>query len=203
MNALDLKTEALCWLRFRARMLYVATEVAYADVLACDEKRSIEIEVKTTFADLRADFQKPKHRQYGKPQPEVPLPHVHPNPLEPNQFYFLVPCDLEERAQKHLEELGSFAGLMVAKPNPYGKPELTILRTAKKLHARPPCDAMKRQLLMRMGSEICRARMAQAKFFREQATNFAGGQHLLSEALIARLGERIDLPSPTAEETKS
>lgn len=155
-DAYTLKTEAMCWLRFGKKLDFVATEAGrwQADVLGCNDNYSVEVEVKTSKADLKREFvnKSTKHFLYaaagdGKGGPSVP-----------NYFYFFVPSEMEADALKEIEEHAPKAGLAV-----YEEPQRAtldgkktrIVRKAQKLHDQKPSERFKRTLLLRMGSELC------------------------------------------------
>lgn len=77
------------YLRFKQRYIDVATECGRfnADILAHNGKEIIEVEVKTSIADLRNDMKKKKHYYYQKQHKATP-----------NKFYFAIPRKLRDAA---------------------------------------------------------------------------------------------------------
>jgi len=59
----QIKYKALLWLRIDQRCAFIASEVGgyNSDCLGVNEKKMIEIEVKTSMEDLKRDFSKHKH----------------------------------------------------------------------------------------------------------------------------------------------
>jgi hypothetical protein len=90
MDSNHIKTALYNYFRFKKGCYYLATEVGYfnSDFLAVSKKGLIEIEVKTSKSDFKADFKKEKHKIY----------ETGTSPWTPTFFYFAVP-----------EELASFA----------------------------------------------------------------------------------------------
>lgn len=147
-KAQKLRYSALCWLRFIQRCPFIATEVGSfsADVLGINEKKIIEIEIKISASDLKADIRKHKHRNYTKTglfdYGQWNVQWI------PNQFYYAVPEELVEKAKQFLEE---------HKLESYGIISLdgfSVIKRAKKIHEREPNAHVKFALALRMGSEL-------------------------------------------------
>jgi len=150
----QMTTAALCWLRFRKRMLHVATEVAVgdysmADCLGCDDTQSIEIEIKITATDFQDDFKykKLKHREYLGEKIEK-----YKTRLVPNRLYFLVPSELES------------LGIELLKEKPYGLmlfngSIITCRKIAKPLHRRRPTNWIRSRIAARCSSELLNHRL--------------------------------------------
>lgn len=152
MNSAILKTEALCWLRFAKQMDFVASEAGKwnADVLAANERYSIEVEVKVSIADLRAEFRNKmtKHAYYDKGTPN----------WSPTYFYFAVPSNIADKALAIINELAPKAGLIVYYEPVYrSRPgeRYVCRKKADKLHDKPPSKTFLREIYRRMGSELC------------------------------------------------
>lgn len=151
MNSNQLKAEAMAWLRYVCKKPYVCTEVGRwsADVMAVDEKTSVEIEVKISKADLRIEgtSKRTKHLQYKEPDNWYKA-------TIPNRFYFLVPADLKEYAMERAAELNPAYGVLV--DTGYGRTgrRLDIIKKAEFLHRRPPPKSMLLAMAKRMSSEL-------------------------------------------------
>lgn len=149
MKAYDLKTEALCWLRFAKQLDFVCTEVGVwnADVIGACQNYSIEVEVKVNRADLLSEFRnkKPKHTYYG-----------FDGNWTPNYFYFLVPKELGESTVETVKEKFPKAGVL-AYALERGRPgeHLVCLRRPTKLHGNKPSRSLLHAIKRRMGSELC------------------------------------------------
>ena len=104
MTSADLKTEALCWLRFGKKLSYICTEVGKwnADAFGCNEAYSVEIEVKISKADLRHEFKSKAAKHYS---------YRNGHALAPNYFYFYVPSELVDEARTLVEANFPEAGL--------------------------------------------------------------------------------------------
>lgn len=145
-----LKTEALCWLRYVKKMDYLCTEGGpwNSDVIGCCDGYSIEVEIKVSRADLLAEFRnkKTKHAYYETGARFVP-----------NYFYFLVPPELLESAKEIVAEKMPKAGILsITNPHlPDGR-KIVVWRKAQNLRGDlKPTDKFKRQVMLRMGSELC------------------------------------------------
>jgi hypothetical protein len=110
-----LHTEALAWLRYGKRMPIVCTEAGKwnADVLGMNSKMCIEVEVKHSISDLRADFRNKAHKHYLYQQANP----KHATGYEkgwhtniPNFFYFLTPAELKDKALEIIADKAPYAG---------------------------------------------------------------------------------------------
>lgn len=142
-----IKHKCLVWLRLDKRCPFIATEAGAfnADALGCNEKDLIEIEVKISVEDLKADLRKEKHRTYNDPNVLS-----HRREWWPTHFYYAVTPDLVEKAQEILErnQLNNY-GLINGET-------FQVIKPAKRLHKKQPCDSVKFKLALRMGSELIR-----------------------------------------------
>jgi len=153
----SLEVEAMAWMRWgMPRMTHVATQAGNfsADVLGANDKELLEVEVKRSRSDFRADFKKTeKHSKYADPPPGRAL-------WVPNRFYYLVGPELREAGLEILAEKGCPAGLLVL-VNPmteasgkwYGRGHILVAKRAPKIHDRQPSAGILRQLAKRMASE--------------------------------------------------
>jgi hypothetical protein len=154
-------------------MPIVCTEAGYqADVLGISATTVIEVEVKCSASDMRAEFAKKtlKHEKYldSMAQKEPRGSYV------PNYWYLFVDVGLRERALELLEEKAPYAGLLV-RHHPayqkYGAGGYNVLcdRKAKRIHNKPPRPLFVRGAIMRMSSALVGWHlMAGAKFGDEQ-----------------------------------
>jgi hypothetical protein len=162
----SLHTEALAWLRYAKRLPVVCTEAGSwnADVLGLNGKLCIEVEVKKSRADLRAEFR-------SKPQKHYVYSHAEEFDRRtaagfvPNYFYFFVAGDIAEAAKEFVSEKAPYAGVVAVRwPSRYvtkvGRGSLQVMKPAVKLHTRPPSQRLLHAAMMRMGSEICGFRIA-------------------------------------------
>lgn len=149
-DAMKLKFMAMKWLRFQQRCPWIATEVGEynADVFGCNAKKSIEIEVKVSWADVRNELNKIKHHYYGAR--EGSLYEQKNGRWTPNQFYFAVPDDLIEKTCAFSEEkFGGAYGVISLN-------DFVVRKRARSLHKRPPDSRVIFTTSLRMGSELIR-----------------------------------------------
>ncbi len=153
MNSNKLKTEGLCWLRYSKKMDIVATEVGHwnADILGFNEKLCIEVEVKVSRSDIRAEFRnkRPKHSYYKS---------EHVSHWTPNYFYMLVPASLAEYAVEVLAENNPKYGVIsLPDTEAIGVPgkKLTVVKKAQRLHSKPPDVNIRKATELRASSGLC------------------------------------------------
>lgn len=153
-----LHAEALAWLRFSKRMPVVCTEAGYqADVLGISATTVIEVEVKASASDMRAEFANKamKHDKY-KTSMERKEPW---GSFVPNYWYMFVDEPLRARALELLEEKAPYAGLLV-RHHPavqqYGAGgfNVTLDRRPKRIHNKPPRPLFVRGAILRMASSL-------------------------------------------------
>lgn len=106
-TSLHLKTALMAYWRFKKQSL-CCDEVGFAggnsDILVDTGKEIIDIEVKISKSDLKADIKKPKH-EANKNQLSQYI-------SVPNKFYICVPTCLVEEAKKWTEEVNPNYGVL-------------------------------------------------------------------------------------------
>ena len=114
MKADLVKAIVLSYMRYDRQCPVVALEASNMDVAAVTKaRRLVEIEVKTSISDLRADKRKRKHRFWSK---DAYIPRFRYIPEDSvSRFYFAVTYDLKDKAVKVCEELYPYAGLLAVK----------------------------------------------------------------------------------------
>lgn len=152
-EARKIKHNALLWLRLKQRCAFIATEVGSynADCLGVNEKRMIEVEVKTNFNDLKEEFRtkRYKHMRYFKTE-DAYADIASGDAWVPNKFYFALPSALVADCINLLDQKGYTS---------YGiidSDEWKVVRRAKDLHDREPNTNVKFKCALRMGSELIR-----------------------------------------------
>jgi hypothetical protein len=150
MDSHRIKTAAICWFRFAKRWPYVCTEAGHysADVLAANLETMVEVEVKISKADLRADFVKPKHDTYKNAA-------IAPRSLWiPNRFYYAVPEEMTEYTVDFLKDKNPTYGVITCGELGLISKAMYVVKKAGTMHTRPPKAATLEDMLLRMGSEI-------------------------------------------------
>jgi len=147
-----LKYEALKWLRLEQRCMFIATEVGgySADVLGVNEKKIIEVEVKVSIADLKADFKKRKHEFYTGY-----FSDGYQDQWIPNSFYYAVPDALVEKTKEYLADRATKHPSV----DKYGVIQLSdfkVIKRAQWIHKREPSNRVKCTVALRMGSALIR-----------------------------------------------
>lgn len=117
-TALHIKTTLMSYFRFKRQWITV-DECLLADVITDTGKEILEVEIKISKYDLWADMKKYKHKY-----------RLHYKKYAPNRFYYCVPTELKEEAEKLVEELNSLYGIIVYR----GRNDLWYYRKGKKLH---------------------------------------------------------------------
>jgi len=195
MSSAVLKAAGMAWLRFGKKMPLVCSEVGRwnADVLGLDQAQSIEIEVKTSRSDIKADFKNKiaKHWTYG---------HTSGAGFVPNRFYFLVPerlvGDATEIIEGHNPKIGvlSFSGDMDF-PVAWSRDIIAVRKKGLALHSAPPSKQLMAAALYRMGSELCGLRLKEAIHNKRLIDHLEKSQAEFS-ALLARSAGTLDAEQP-------
>lgn len=161
--------------------LVAFNEGGQADVIAITKSRQIiEVEIKTSVADMRKDIQKPKHywlwRDYFNEQPEDMILNSRPlwkreilrashsglgvDKPACHEFYFAVPQELSNKAWEVCDELYPYAGLLIVNRE-MGYYPYYIMKTKKPKHYNKP-KATPQQLVRiarEMSATLCRLAM--------------------------------------------
>ncbi|SRR6266566_2636807 len=116
MNSLQMKAEIAAYWRFKRQMPLVAVEALNEDVIVITRGRKLYvIEIKVSVSDLRRDIDKPKHAairdRVGLPLFDQMRPRYG---SVPNAFYFAIPQEIADKAEKVIEELYPYAGLLIS-----------------------------------------------------------------------------------------
>jgi hypothetical protein len=160
--AANLHIEGLAWLRYTKQMPLVCTEVGRwnADVLGIGPKYSIELEVKKSISDLRADFKNKRSKHWHYAQPHASGSYIEP----PNYLYYLVPEVLRDKALVVLESQNPKYGLLWVpalglseETNSLGYgvgKNVQVGKKAQRLHSNPPSDVIVRGAMKRLSSEL-------------------------------------------------
>lgn len=152
MNSNYIKTSILCWLRFAKQVSVIATEVGVynSDVLYSHKDKLFEIEVKTSLADFKEDFKKPKHEDYKKTS----------NSWAPNFFIFAVPPELVAKTLPLIEN-GPYGMISISPAFNENnvlvawEKRVTVIKRPKALHSRNCNDLVKQKIVHRLASELC------------------------------------------------
>lgn len=156
------------WLRFGKQFPFVAREAGMfsSDVLGATLSRVVEIEIKVSTADFKADWKKQKHEVYSD------LEHVKtrkwPSGLGenswdqtiPNQFYFAVPSHMKEFAIEQVKANKPEYGVLELRDNTTAVHNysmwnrLRVVKRAKVLHKEKPTMQMLVSMASRMSSDL-------------------------------------------------
>lgn len=192
-SSLQLKAHALAWLRYGKRLPIVCTEVGRwnADVLGLSALQTVEVEVKTSMADLRREFKSKiaKHYLYA---------HAKDTSQVPNHFYFMVPSTIAEAAAKEVSEAAPAAGvasLNVDTTGRYDRDAVTVVKKAKKLREGPTPHIMLDMAMMRSSSELAGLYLYNVEFLRRLESRIEiDGSDVVR--LAARAAGTLDCESP-------
>lgn len=159
----DLHSEALCWLRYSKQMPIVLTEGPRwnSDVIGLNSSMWIEVEVKKSIADLRAEFKNKGHKHFMY---KATLERGETSGSEPNYFYFLTEAEIYEKALPIINEHAPYAGLVIRTMHTNSEfragRHMSVLKNPKRLHKGEPKAHFVDKCLMRMSSELCGQRLA-------------------------------------------
>lgn len=144
------KTNCLRWLRLQQRCAFIATEVGpySCDVFGVSEKKTYELEVKVTMADLRNDIRAKqyKHMNYR----DTHMGHGRDLAWHPQYFYFVVTPDMVDEALCYVEHPD------IAKYGLINGETMAVVKTPRRLHDREPKSSVKFTMALRMGSDLIR-----------------------------------------------
>ncbi len=162
-----MKATLLSWLRFGRQMPHVAAEVGAfnADVAGLDGEL-VEVEVKTSRADLMRDFVSKvrKHQLYASPSGHESL-----SMWIPRKFYICVPPKLEDDALEavaaHAPKYGVLRFGELADYNRFSPwKRLVIVRRAVALHDHKPHERLAVQFAARMSSDLAHFYMMRDRY---------------------------------------
>jgi hypothetical protein len=140
------KTAVLSHFRFDERWVLFSTEASlwHADILMVDSNDwLVEFEVKISISDLKADFEKPKHKSYklyrGK------------GGMVPNRLYFAMPKNIASKAKEILAPHPAYGIIAVDETDR----KVEVFKKAGFIHKfHKATEKAKRTILLRMGSEL-------------------------------------------------
>lgn len=146
LNADRMKAFLLRYFRFEKQIKHVATEVMYADVFYYRKTKrleySVEVEIKISKSDFKADFKKDKHFYYNHNE-EYRF-------IQPDYFYYAFPDDLFTKEELANIKLPSEKyGILLMNKDGY----TWVTKTAKRLTTSSNPRNLE-ALINRMGSEI-------------------------------------------------
>ena len=160
MDSFEMKTKLLHYWRFKRRYIYSATEAGKfkSDVLVSNEKEIVEIEVKTTFQNLKDDFLKKKKER--KKHEIYSAPTVWYAKFLPNKFYFAIPKELVTKTVGYLSQ-SNYGIIEVSNKKITNSKKVFYCKIIKKASIMNPHfnEKLQHQIILRMGSEIIRLRM--------------------------------------------
>lgn len=146
-NYSSMHTGALSFLRFQLNLPLVCTEVGRwsADVWGASKTRLVEVEIKKTLSDLKAEFRNKKvklsfYRNAGK----------YSTTDIPKHFYYYIPEAMVEKATPLIVEEFPEAGILVNMEDVQD----VVARRPKALHNNPPTDRTLNTMMLRMSSQI-------------------------------------------------
>lgn len=140
------KNALLRYYRFDRGFPYVATECWDEDVVVSDGKKLLCIEVKISWADYRAEFQKAKH----KAKSQYWSKYVRAKKNNPNRVYFAAPVTLATRIATDLDQSAPIYGVLSI--DDYGN--VSVFRKAQEIHNKPVNSASLEDMVKRLTSEL-------------------------------------------------
>ncbi|CAB4127307.1 hypothetical protein UFOVP75_131 [uncultured Caudovirales phage] len=195
-TAAHLKAFALAWLRYGKKMPVVCTEVGNwsADVLGVSQYQSIEVEVKTSISDLKADFKNKTAKHYLYSQAEGMTPAS-----IPNYFYFMVPHEISDKAVAEISLHSTKIGVISVEPEmrleSFHPRLVSIPKKGLALHKEKPSMRMLEMALLRNSSELC-GLYRHNVLLREQFKNLVDKYEKAVEHMAAFTVGALDFESP-------
>lgn len=157
----EVTNKVLYYLRYKRRIFYLATEVGlyHSDILAISRGQLLEIEVKVSLHDLKRDFLK-TYSFYGKSYKKHEV-YAHANSQwTPHRFFFAVPEKMVGETIKYLESVDNRTAGIISVNTDIPQKEYDkniyckIVRRAKILHKNEIKFNIKKDIIMRMSSEL-------------------------------------------------
>lgn len=151
-NSNYIKLSLMTYYKFINKFIYVCTEcINHADVIALNKQKLVEIEVKISKSDLKADFKKPKHRLYLNAEVNI---KTKPTRTIPNEFYFCTTRDLQDIALELIKQHNDNYGLMICESYGFVGDNIKVVKKAKPLHKQLPKANYFDVVVKRMGNMI-------------------------------------------------
>lgn len=214
MPGANLHIEAMAWLRFTKQMPLVCTEVGAwnADVLGIDQHRSIEVEVKKSLSDLRADFKNKRNKHYVYERGDGGS--AWSRAQVPNFMYFIVDEVLRDRALQVLEDHPKY-GLLSVPTFTYDRETASTgysagknvvnVRKAQRLHTGTPGNDFVWRVIKRLSSELVGAYQSHEELERRLLADLEGirANVRASAAIMAAFTPEPPDPTYSPEETPS
>jgi hypothetical protein len=146
----QMMTECCAYLRYKRQYNIVVDEYKNCDVIGLNDTSDfIEVEIKTSVADLKNDKKKPKHTWYGDDKSRK---------FKPNKFFFLVPEELFEKVKPYVEENFPYAGIMIwNQGGTKGRKfvaDIKVKKHAKMLKSKKLTDKQFKDLIKRLVSSM-------------------------------------------------
>lgn len=183
---------AMRYLRYSLNLPLVCTEVGgwNADIFGASKTRLVEVEIKKSLSDLKAEFKnkKEKHSYYRNVE----------SPSAPKYFYFCLPEHLVEKAQSIIEEGFPEAGILLFSDEA-SIGYVYLHKKAKALHNNAPSDTILNSMILRMSSELTTLRTALDEVLRSHYEQIQG--KLEGSLTEMSLLYGTDLASEVAERT--
>ena len=178
MNTVDtelIASAVMGWMRFGKQFHYVAREAGMfsSDVLGTNGKTIIEVEIKISMTDFKADWKKIKHLTYQEKKDknvgssQYIVGHKNRNRWRkhiPNQFYFACPASMKDFAVEQVRANAPEYGVIVMRENITGVYHgsmhkcLSVAKSAKVMHRRPPTEGLLTDIAARMSSDLINLR---------------------------------------------
>jgi hypothetical protein len=198
MNSSDLKAEALGWLRYGKRMTAICTELQLPgwspDVIGCSPTSVVEVEIKVSKQDFKADFLNKTAKFWRYKDPQGLSNRI------PNYFFYLVPETLAATGLNIVKEGFPKAGLLAYKPDMNVIPgrNIDIIKGAERLHDESPSPQFIHEVLLRATSELCGKSWALVKLQKEVDRMFERIDNEIVENVHKNCGA-LDVENPEAD----
>ena len=142
-NANQCKNAVLSYFRFTRGFPYVATEFQECDVVVANEKEWIDIEVKVSWSDYRAEWKKSKHTKYEEGGTINGW-------FNCNRRFFAAPPKLAAKILEDINESHPKYGVISI----FSATDVEILKRAEPRHKEATPEKILTGLVARMSSEL-------------------------------------------------
>jgi len=130
----------------------VPSNSGQSDIVVDNGKEVVEIEVKTSLSDLKADFKKKKFRYFRFQDNRRYIYFVC------NRFYYAIPKKLCQDASKIISDMDNNFGIISVSKRIIGNKGIEIIKVAKKIND-ILLENIRRKIMQRTSSDMVQTKM--------------------------------------------
>lgn len=157
MTSSYMKALLLKYWRFERAYYNCAVEVpsnsGQSDIVVDNGKEVVEIEVKISISDLKADFKKKKFRYFSHPYHKRKYWY-----FICNRFYYAIPEELCQEASKIISDMDNNFGIISVSKRTIKNKGIEIIKVAKKINETFP-GCIRKTIMQRTSSDLVKGKM--------------------------------------------